>query len=172
MDKVLNTHLQNFMSCSGNLLIGNRWLKLRWLMTLILFCTPMGYKQWNLHIYIQKQLSRLSGNTLCNSRKKYFFCRCFQCLIFHFKEPLKHSTNEQVVEIRYIALVSYKSFNGPRWSRTDFEKSFKYLYKLGLKILLTKFEHSLTSRNFFSHCLYLYLSASLSPCLPISLTIH
>ena len=77
-----------------------------------------------------------------------------------------------MVEIRYIALASYKSFNGPQSSTTDFEKSFKYFYKLGLKFWLTKFEHSLASRNFLSHCLYLYLSASLCASLPISLYIY
>ena len=37
-------------------------------LTLILFRVPLTYKQWNLHIYIHKQLLGLSVSTLCKSR--------------------------------------------------------------------------------------------------------
>ena len=142
MDKVLNTHLQNFMSCSRNLLIGNLWLKLIWL-------TP----------YVNLERNIFSVGV---SNALFYISRSHENILLI----------EQMVEIRYIALASYKSFNGSQSSATDFEKSFNYFYKLGLKFWLAKFEHSLASRNVLSHCLYLYLSASVCASLPASLYIY
>ena len=129
-------HLKNVKNTHGRVLLlvklqAKAFTKIYFILplTLILFRVPLTYKQWNLHIYIHKQLLGLSVSTLCKSRI-FFFCRCFQCLIFYFKELWKHSTNWRVLEIRDIPLASYMSFNGPQSSRTHFEKSFKYFCKL------------------------------------------
>ena len=76
-----------------------------------------------------------------NLEKKIFYVGVSTALFSILRSHESILLIEQQVEIRYIGLASYKSFNGPQSSTTDFERSFKYFYKLGLEIWLTKFEH-------------------------------
>ena len=91
------------------------------------------YKQWNPHINIDKQLSGLSGNTLCKSRKIKFSAGVSNVLFSVLRSQGNILLIEEVLEISDMAfsiLLSYMLFNSSQSSRTDFEKSFKYFRKL------------------------------------------
>ena len=83
---------------------------------------PMVYKQWNLHIYIQKSFQGWPVAPHVKLEKNIFSVGISNALFSILRSHENILLTEQVVEIRYIALPSYKSFNGSQSSRTDFEK--------------------------------------------------
>ena len=83
----------------------------------MLFPRPIFHKRWNLHIYILKKLSRLSGRNLCKSTKNiyiYIFSAGVSNVLFSILRSYENILLiEEVQEIRDIALAPYTSFNSP-----------------------------------------------------------